>query len=81
MPLPTEHSARILNPASCTKNYGRQTLAPGIIRVACTLKANPTKWATQSYRFKKSNFTAAEAKKWLKDHDVKYTLFEPASGD
>jgi len=79
MPELTEHSARILSPGSCTENYGRQTLAPGIIRVACTLKANPAKWATQSYRFKKSSFTAAEAKQWLKDHDIKYTLFEAAS--
>ena len=79
MPELAEHSARIISPDSCTKNYGRQTLATGIIRVACTLKANPTKWATQSYRFKKSNFTAAEARKWLKDHDIKYTLFEAAA--
>ncbi|GAG77318.1 unnamed protein product, partial [marine sediment metagenome] len=42
---------------------------------------NSTKWATQAYRFKKINFTAAEAKKWLKDHDIKYMLFEPATGD
>lgn len=81
MPFPNEHAARILSPGSCTTEYGRQTIAPGVIRVACKLKANPTKWATQAYRFKKSNFTAAEARKWLKDHDVKFSLFEAATGD
>ena len=79
MPFPNEHAARILSPGSCTENYGRQSLGGGVTRVACTLKANPAKWATQSYRFKKSSFTAAEARKWLKDHDVKYILFEPAT--
>lgn len=80
MPLPNEHSARILNPGSCTERYGRQQIAPGISRVACVLKATG-KWGTQAMRFNKNNFTAAEAKKWLKDHDIKYTLFEPATGD
>lgn len=81
MPYPNEHAARILSPGSCTKEYGRQTIGPGIIRVACRLKANPTKWATQAYRFKKSSFTAAEARTWLKEHKINYTLFEPASGN
>lgn len=81
MPYPNEHSARILSPGSCTKEYGRQQIAPGISRVACKLKANPTKWGIQAYRFAKSKFTASEARKWLKDHDIKFTLFEPASGD
>ena len=33
----------------------------------------------QSYRFDKSQFTAEEAKRWLKKHDISYTSFEPAS--
>jgi hypothetical protein len=33
----------------------------------------------QSYRFDKDKFTAAEARKWLKDHDVKPMSFEAAS--
>ena len=79
MPYPNEHSARILNPASCTKTYGRQQIAPGISRVACRLKANPDKWGTQAYRFQKTKFTAAEARAWLREHDIKYTLFEAAT--
>ena len=81
MPYPGEHSGRVLNPRSCTDKYGRQTIAPGVSRIACRLKANPDKWATQAYRFAKSKFTAAEARKWLRDHDIKFTLFEPATGE
>lgn len=33
----------------------------------------------QSYRFDKEKFTAAEARKWLADHDVKPLSFEAAS--
>jgi len=79
MPYPNEHAARVLSPSSCTEEYGRQSIGGGVSRIACRLKSNPTKWATQAYRFNKKNFTASEARQWLKDHDVKFTLFEPAS--
>lgn len=78
MPYPNLHSARILSPASCSTEYGQQEITSGVIRVACRLK-DSTKWATQSYRFKKATFTAAEARAWLKEHDIHYTLFEAAS--
>lgn len=78
MPLPTEHSGRVLNPTSCSTEYGRQEITSGVIRVACRLK-DSTKWATQSYRFKKATFTAAEARAWLKKNKVNYILFEPAT--
>lgn len=43
------------------------------------LKSDPGGASTaQSYRFPKSKFTVAEAKKWLKDHNISYTSFEPA---
>lgn len=43
------------------------------------LKSDPQGASTaQAYRFPKSKFTVAEAKKWLKDHDISYTSFEPA---
>ena len=81
MPYPNEHAARVLSPSSCTDKYGRQTITPGVSRIACRLKSNPSIWATQAYRFSKNKFTAAEAKKWLSDHNIKYTGFEAASGD
>lgn len=39
------------------------------------------KSATQSYRFPKDKFTAAQARKWLKDHKIKFISFERASGE
>ena len=33
----------------------------------------------QSYRFGKHQFTPAEAKAWLKAHNIDYISFEPAS--
>jgi len=78
MPELAEHSARVLSPASCSKEYGRQEITSGVIRVACRLK-DSTKWATQSYRFQKTKFTAAEARAWLKEHKIRYTLFEAAT--
>ena len=80
MPYPNEHRARLLNPGGCTETYGRQEITPGISHIRCVLKSTG-KWATQAVAFKKSRFTAEEARKWLKDHDVKYTLFEAATGD
>ena len=32
----------------------------------------------QAYRFSADKFTPAEAKAWLKEHDVDYIAFEPA---
>lgn len=81
MPYPNDHAARVLSPSSCTDKYGRQQIASGVSRIACRLKSNPQKWATQSYRFSKSKFTSAEARVWLKEHNVKYMSFEAASGE
>jgi len=83
MPYPNEHSARIKNPdlflAGTTK---RKEIAPGVTIIMGKLKADPKgkggPMVTGSYRFDKSKFTADQARKWLKDHDVKPTEFEPA---
>lgn len=83
MPYPNEHAARVLSPSSCAGgegSYGRQSLGGGVSRIACRLKSNPQKWATQAYRFAKGSFTLAEARAWLKDHKVSYMSFEAASG-
>jgi hypothetical protein len=80
MPYPNEHAARILSPSSCTEQYGRQQISPGISHIRCVLKGTG-KWGLQAIRFSKSKFSAEEARKWLKDHDIKYMSFEAASGD
>jgi len=83
MPYPSEHSARIKSPdlfKTGDDNWGSKNIATGIRIILGILKSND-KWETQAYRFKADKFTVAEAKKWLKDHDVKYISFEPATGE
>ena len=73
MPFANEHAARITSPEY--QRYTRKEIAPGISQV---YGWNGNKGAVQAYRFAKAKFTAAEAKAWLKAHDVKWILFEPA---
>jgi hypothetical protein len=79
-PYPNEHSARIRNPEDFEKDsFRRKNIETGIDIIIGKLKGKTTT-TTQAYRFKKDKFTADEAKKWLKDHDIKYIKFEAASG-
>jgi len=44
------------------------------------LKSGRGTMVTQAYRFSIDSFTADEARAWLKKHNVKYILFEKATG-
>lgn len=78
MPFPNEHSARIRNPGEFQKDsFRRKNIETGIDIIIGRLKGKKTT-TIQSYRFKKDKFTVAQAKKWLKDHDIEYISFEPA---
>jgi len=80
MPYPNEHAARVKNPNLFEKDsFRRKNIADGVDIIVGKIKGE-SKLTTQAYRFNKDNFTVAEAKKWLKDHDIKYIDFEPASG-
>lgn len=80
MPYPNEHAARIRDPKDFQQDsFRRKNIETGIDIIIGRLKGKTTT-TTQAYRFKKSKFTAAEAKKWLKDHNIKYMSFEAASG-
>jgi hypothetical protein len=88
---PNEHAARIKDPKYFDPDTYRRTeggLIYGKIKVPKTISII---WAKlkghsgsknypipQALRFPVKNWTAAEAKKWLKDNHVKYILFEPA---
>lgn len=79
MPYPHEHAARIRNPDDFEPNSFRsKTIAKGIRIILGRLKGQKTLTA-QAYRFDASQFTAEEAKKWLKEHDIKYISFESAA--
>jgi len=80
MPYPNEHAARVRDPGDFVRI--RQLWSrDGVRELGGPLKSDPNgPIHAQAYRFDKDRFTVAKAKKWLKDHDVHYIAFEPASG-
>jgi HK97 family phage prohead protease len=77
MPYPNEHAARLTDP----DKYERFTrtndkFKTGIHAIWGWLKG---KSELQAIRFDAKLYTPAEAKKWLKDHDFHYILFEEAT--
>lgn len=77
MPYANEHSARVSNPDKYD-TFARKTIAPGVDVI---LGIKNGKSEVQAYRFDKDKFTPEQAKKWLKDHDIKYIAFEPAKDE
>lgn len=81
MPYPNYHAARVRSPDAFVRIVVLKTLSNGILIKGGPLKSDPDGDSqTQSYWLPRSTFTAAEARSWLKDHDVSYTEFEPATG-
>jgi len=79
MPYPNEHSARLRNPDDFIQDsFRRQNIEDDIDIIIGKLKGEDT-MTTQSYRFKSDKFTVKQAKAWLKDHEIEYIAFEPAS--
>jgi len=79
MPYSGEHAARITSPIN-DGIFARKTIAPGISIILQKPKGEAnTPMNVQSYRFSKDQFTAEEAKAWLKQHKIGIISFEPAS--
>ncbi len=91
MPYLNEHSARLRDPGDFDDNSFRRTKGGtiyGYTKVPATIgiiwgklkgKAAPADPVLpQALRFPTDDWTPAEAKKWLKDNDVKYVSFEAA---
>lgn len=78
MPFANEHAARLTRPG-LYKRFRRENdkFASGIHAIWGIRKDN-NKVELQAIRFSKDKFTVAQARKWLKDHDYKPILFEPA---
>jgi hypothetical protein len=86
-PYPNEHSARLQNPNKFDK-FRRKADGKlyNKIKVPSTIDilwghlkdGEDDDWAAQALRFPIKNWTATEAKQWLKDNDIKYERFEPA---
>jgi hypothetical protein len=80
MPYSNEHSARIKEPGDFESDSFRRVndkFGAGIDAIFGRLKGETT-LTVQAIRFDAKKFTAAEARKWLKDHDYKALEFEPA---
>lgn len=78
MPYPNEHSCRVKDPGAFqADSFRRKNIKRGINIIIGRLRGSD-KTTTQAYRFKTSVFTVAQAKKWLKDNDIKCIKFEPA---
>lgn len=77
MPFPNFHAARIRSPEIFERIRVLRTLSNGIMIYGGPLKRGGGTVAA-SYRFPKSKFTPAEARKWMKDHGLTVILFEGA---
>lgn len=87
-PYPNEHAARIKDPSKFDKIrrtkggiiYGKVKIPSDVSVLWGHIKEGKEKaWEPQSIRFPKDKYSAAEAKKWLKDNKIKYQQFEQAS--
>ncbi len=77
-PFANEHSARIIEPSEFQQDSFRTiNITIGIDALTGRLKGETTT-TIQSYRFDKDKFTVVQSKKWLRDHDITWILFEPA---
>lgn len=77
-PYPNEHAARITDPAQYDSFARKNNDFGDGIDAIYGVKAGKTE--LQAIRFKADKFTAAEARKWLADHDFKPIEFEEATG-
>lgn len=80
MPYPNEHAARVVQPSEFIDgSFRRKQIRQGIAIVVGKLKSDSGSMTTQAYRFNVRYFSAADSKQWLKDHDIQYISFEPAT--
>ena len=79
MPFPNEHAARIKSPSGFEKFRRNNNAGGSGVDFLFGITANG-KTEVQSIRFKTDNFTEAQARAWLKDHDRTALIFEAASG-
>ena len=78
-PYPSEHAARLLDPAQFDRFRRKNNdFAQGIDSIYGIKGDDPVR--LQALRFDAARFTVSEAKKWLSDHDYRPISFEPATG-
>ena len=80
-PFPQEHAARLRDPAAYDSFRRRNNAAGRGVDFIFGIKAGQSGAELQAIRFRLNRFTAAEARKWLSDHDYTPIQFEEATGD
>jgi HK97 family phage major capsid protein/HK97 family phage prohead protease len=80
-PYPKEHAARLRDPSAYDRFRRRNDAAGKGVDFIFGIKSGESGADLQAIRFRLSEFTVAEAKTWLKDHDYKPIQFEAATGD
>lgn len=80
MPYPAEHAARVRDPADFVPGERvSKEVSPGIRLILGRLKSAPKgALVAQTYRFAKERFTKAQARAWLKEHDITAIKFSTA---
>ena len=78
-PYPNEHSCRLEDPDKYIRVRRQNDKFGKGIHAIWGVQGGGKPVELQAIRFAKSKFTAAEARAWIKDHDYKCKLFEPAS--
>lgn len=79
-PYPGFHAARMVEPGKFDEESFRTKIldkTTGLAAIMGKLKGESS-MTIQAYRFPKDKYTAEEARKWLKDHDLKPVSFEKA---
>ena len=81
MPYLNEHAARVRQPGRFQKETMRsKQIAKGLRIIIGKLKPRGASMVTQAYRFRKDVWTPAQARKWLREHNIQYVSFDPAKG-
>jgi len=80
MPYANEHAARLRDPDDFANIVQLWRNDEGVRALGGRLKSDPEgSTVEQAIRFDAGKWTVSEAKQWLKDHDYKPILFEPAT--
>ena len=80
-PYPNEHAARLRDPGQYDSFRRRNDAAGEGVDFIFGIKEGEEGAELQAIRFRLSQFTAAEARKWLSDRDYQPIEFEEATGE
>jgi HK97 family phage major capsid protein/HK97 family phage prohead protease len=80
-PYPQEHAARLKDPSAYDRFRRRNDAAGKGVDFIFGIKTGEQGPDLQAIRFRLSEFTASEARQWLREHDYTPIQFEEATGE